>query len=132
MALKSQAGFDTALARKAFSAPERALPARGMTVSAVPQKAVPAPAAPAQIQTPVVPAPVSAAGSFTIQIASFKTKAHAQRERAALQQTGHPVYLTERGKYTVLSIGNFSDKEAARPFLSKLKKNYQDCFIRRL
>ena len=33
---------------------------------------------------------------------------------AALQLTGHPVYLTAKGKYTVLSIGNFSEKEAAR------------------
>ncbi|MFA5362540.1 MAG: SPOR domain-containing protein [Candidatus Omnitrophota bacterium] len=145
LALKSRAGFDAALARKAFPAPQRTSPPlRGMTVSAVQKKTVTAPlapvktvpvtaaaAAPAQIPAPA-PAAVNAAGSFTIQLATFKTKASAQREKAALQQTGHPVYVTSKGKYTVLSIGNFSDKEAATPFLSELKKNYQDCFIRRL
>ncbi|MDD2703676.1 MAG: SPOR domain-containing protein [Candidatus Omnitrophica bacterium] len=139
--LKSQVGFNAALTQKAASPAERVLPAKGAAVSNVPQKEVPvsfaigktetAAASPVQIQKPV-PVPENKSGAFTIQVASFRTKAHAQKEVQALKQTGQPVYLTAKGKYTVLCIGNFSDKEAAKSLLPELKKSYQDCFIRRL
>ncbi len=149
MALKSQAVFDTAMVRKTPPVAERSAPAKGLAVSTggqismqAPQQPVSTAAEPAQIEPvsgrdpgqiqTVLPPAGNKGRAFTIQIATFKTRAHALKEMTALKQKGYPVYLTSKGKYTVLTVGNFSDKEAAKPILSKLKKNYQDCFIRRL
>lgn len=71
---------------------------------------------------------------YTIQLASYKTMAYAQKEGEFLKKKGLlPVFLT-KGNYTVLCIGNFSSRDAAGSLLSELKKQkrYSGCLIRRL
>jgi cell division septation protein DedD len=140
-AVRPLSGFDTARAAKPVIIPEQpykpaATPVPAAVLKTVPQKTAPAPipaAAPAPAQEPAaVPVIAGTAGNFTIQIASFKAKAHAVREMEILKQKGQPAYIAPQGKYTVLYVGKFKDKETARSLLSELKKNYQDCFIRRL
>lgn len=70
--------------------------------------------------------------NYTIQVATYQTKTHAQIEAEALRKKGLlPLVLSKSG-YTVLCVGNFSNQGAAKSLLSELKKRYRDCFIRRL
>jgi hypothetical protein len=69
---------------------------------------------------------------YTVQIASYQTKTLAKKEAEILKGIGFLPLILAKGKYTILCIGNFRNKEMAKPLLSKLKKRYQDCFIRRL
>lgn len=69
---------------------------------------------------------------YTIQLASYKTKSQAQIEIAKLKRKGFlPVVISKSG-YSVVCVGNFPNKQTAQSYLSKLKNNYKDCFIRRL
>lgn len=70
--------------------------------------------------------------NYTIQLASFLTKTHAQKEAEALKKRGISIIVLTKGKYTVICAGNFSDKKTAESLLSEFKKRYQDCFLRRL
>ena len=72
------------------------------------------------------------AGAYTIQVASYQGKQHAQKEMTILKQKGLlPLILSEKG-LTVLCVGNFQSKEMAKSLLSELKKRYRDCYVRRL
>ena len=70
--------------------------------------------------------------SFTIQIASYKSKALAQKEAQALKKRGLNPTLLSKGGYNVLCVGNFSSKKEAQTMLTELKKEYAGCYIRRL
>lgn len=69
---------------------------------------------------------------YTIQVATFKTVTYAQKEAEQLKKKGFETLVVPKGKYTIVCVGSFYSKETAEPLLSKLKKHYQDCFIRRL
>ena len=89
---------------------------------------------PQQPVTPVVERKVSAptAGAYTIQVASFKSKALAQKEAQVLKKKGMNTVILTSGSYTILCVGNFTSKKEAQPVLSELQKRYQGCYIRRL
>ncbi len=70
--------------------------------------------------------------TYTIQVASYKTKTHAQKEAQNLTKKGMSALVLSKGPYTILCVGNFSDKVTAKSLLLELKKRYRDCFIRRL
>lgn len=69
---------------------------------------------------------------YTIQVASYKTKSYAQKEAALLKKKGLSALVLSKGAYSILCVGNFSDKQAAKTVLGELKKKYVDCYIRRL
>jgi hypothetical protein len=71
-------------------------------------------------------------GWFTIQVASFQDKTHAQKEREDLIKRGFSPQLLSKGGYTVVCVGNFKEKEKAISLLSQLRLRYRDCIIRRL
>lgn len=70
--------------------------------------------------------------NYTIQVASFKTPELAQKEAEALKKKGFDTLLLSKGEYTIVCVGNFSNKQKATILLTELKKRYRDCFIRRL
>lgn len=78
------------------------------------------------------PAPKTDSGSFTIQLASFRSRGSAQDEAKTLQKKGLSPLIAAKGEYIILCVGSFSNRETAKPLLSELKKRYQDCYIRRL
>jgi len=88
-----------------------------------------APANTQKIIRPEYPAVTAAAeaqkqnlqGAYTIQVATYQEKTN-----------GFTALIISKGIHSVLCVGNFSNKETARPFLAQLKKRYHDCFIRRL
>ncbi|MFC1592932.1 SPOR domain-containing protein [Candidatus Omnitrophota bacterium] len=69
---------------------------------------------------------------YTIQVATFKTHDYAQKEATRLKQKGINALLISKGGFVIVCVGNFSQKQEANPSLTKLKKTYHDCFIRRL
>jgi hypothetical protein len=71
-------------------------------------------------------------GNYTIQVASFATSTYAQKEAEKLKKKGLSPQVLSKGRFEVLYVGKFSDKESAKPVLTELKKIYRDCFIRRL
>ena len=70
--------------------------------------------------------------NFTIQVASFQTKNSAQKEIGVLRKKGLNTLVLSKSGYTIVCVGNFSNKEKATSLLSQLRKQYRDCFIRRL
>lgn len=70
--------------------------------------------------------------NYTVQVASFQNKLEAEKEAKELRKNGLLPLILSKGRYTVLYVGNFSNKDTAQSLLSQLKKRYRDCFIRRL
>jgi len=70
--------------------------------------------------------------SYTIQVATYKNIEYAQREAEKLKKRGFQTMIINKGNYIILCVGSFLDKKEANVVLVKLKKNYEDCFIRRL
>src|SRR4030042_6226112 len=50
---------------------------------------------------------------FVIQLASFKNKSSAEREALQLKKRGFTSLVLSKGNYSVLCVGNFSNKQAA-------------------
>ena len=70
--------------------------------------------------------------AYTIQVASFKVKNEALKEVDSLKKRGFNSVVLNKGSHIIICVGNYSSKEKATSILEKLKKNYQDSFIRRL
>ena len=70
--------------------------------------------------------------NYTIQVASFLNKTNAQKEADALKRKGLSPIVLPKGKFNIVCVGNFSQRKDAESLLPKLKKQYQDCIIRRL
>lgn len=71
-------------------------------------------------------------GKYTIQVASYQSSKGAQKEAELIKKKGLSVSILSKGAYSILCVGNFKDKQKAKPILVELKKRYRDCFIRRL
>ena len=71
-------------------------------------------------------------GKYTIQLASFKAGSYAKQEAGQLNKKGFKAFTLNKGKYVILCVGNFPNKESAQPLLSELSKYYKSCYIRRL
>ncbi|MFA5410325.1 MAG: SPOR domain-containing protein [Candidatus Omnitrophota bacterium] len=81
------------------------------------------------------PQPVRVAepvGNYTIQVATYQARAHAEREARLLKKKGLSTAVVSKGRFIILCVGNFTDEKTARSMLTELKKQYRDCFIRRL
>ncbi|MDD5044545.1 MAG: SPOR domain-containing protein [Candidatus Omnitrophica bacterium] len=70
--------------------------------------------------------------AYTIQVASFKAKNEALKEVESLKKRGLASIVLNKGSYLIVCVGNYSSKKQALISLEKLKKNYQDCLLRRL
>lgn len=69
---------------------------------------------------------------YLIQVATYLTEKTAKQEAEKLQNKGYPVVITKKGKFVVIFVGGFKDKEKAKENMKSLKEKYKDCFIRRL
>lgn len=83
-------------------------------------------------QTIIKKEPKKNTGNYTIQIASYRTKNHAQEEAETLKRKGMASFVISKGKFNAVCVGNFPKQESARLLLTELKKAYRDCYIRRL
>jgi len=69
---------------------------------------------------------------FTVQVASFKLRKSARIEADKLKERGYDIFVLEKGKYSIVCVGKFFQKEEAVEFSGKLKNRYNDCLVRRL
>lgn len=65
-----------------------------------------------------------------IQIASFRTDKYARREIDQLKNRGYQPFLAQWGKYRVVCVGGYKNKDEATMALKQLKKVYADCILR--
>ncbi|KPK42773.1 MAG: hypothetical protein AMJ78_01270 [Omnitrophica WOR_2 bacterium SM23_29] len=77
-----------------------------------------------------IPAP-SEEEPFTIQVASFRTLALAEKELSRLENIGYSSDVLKKGNFFIVCVGNYSKKELAQQTLSDLRRVYVDCYIRR-
>ncbi|MFA4983912.1 MAG: SPOR domain-containing protein [Candidatus Omnitrophota bacterium] len=70
--------------------------------------------------------------TYTIQLASFSNKTSIEKEAALLRKKGYNPLVIPKGKYTIICVGSFSDRETANKVLAEFKKRYKDSLIRRL
>lgn len=69
---------------------------------------------------------------YLIQVATYVKEQTAQQEVEKLQGKGYQTLVSKKGKFVVIFVGEFKDKEEAKKSMELLKKSYKDCFIRRL
>jgi len=67
---------------------------------------------------------------YIIQIASYTNKERAELELKKLQKKGYNAFISKKGNYLVLFVGEFSSKIDADKSLKSLKSFYHDCFLK--
>jgi septal ring-binding cell division protein DamX len=104
-----------------------------------PESSQPKPAAPVRNQSAEITAKTVApenkslpVGKYTIQLASYKYQTAADREKKVLENKGFAATIVKKGDYWALLVGVYKTRDAALMQISKLKKQYKDCFIMRL
>jgi len=70
--------------------------------------------------------------TYTVQVASFKKERYAHKEAEGLKDKGYDIFVLPKGKYSILCVGKFRQKDAAEILSKKMRKKYKDCLIRRL
>ena len=64
-----------------------------------------------------------------IQVASFRTDKYAKKEMESLKNKGYRPFVTTWGKFRVVCVGGYKDKDQARKALKQLRKLYADCIL---
>lgn len=68
---------------------------------------------------------------FTLQAATYGNEEYAKQEALVLKAKGFQPFLIKYGKYWLVCVGDFPNKENASGFLRKLPGQYRDSQIRR-
>ena len=95
-------------------------------------KLAPQPKPKETVRTPAIKRPKEQIDNYTIQLASYQSRKYADRAAEKLKKRGLSPLILSKGEYIVLCVGNFSDKKTAYSLLAEFKKQYRDCFVRRL
>ncbi|MFH1863811.1 MAG: SPOR domain-containing protein [bacterium] len=71
---------------------------------------------------------------FTIQVASFRDRAGAEKVAGELKNKGYTSTISskdlgEKGLWHRIFVGNYDSKDRARELLKKIKEGYKDSFI---
>ncbi|MCM8788151.1 MAG: SPOR domain-containing protein [Candidatus Omnitrophica bacterium] len=69
---------------------------------------------------------------YVIQVASYQNEIIAKNELEKLKRQGYPVFISKRGKFIVIFVGEFSNKDTAKKHQQVLQKIYSDCLLRTL
>lgn len=67
---------------------------------------------------------------YAIQVASYNGNEQAQRTAKLLEKKGYPVFVSKKGKYIAVFVGEFTDKGEAQRNERLLKSTYKDCLLR--
>lgn len=80
------------------------------------------------VKTPEPPVPTT--GFFTIQVASYNKREMAEAELSRLKGKGYgPLEIQKRGKYFILCVGAYADKEKAKAALKDLERTYKGSYV---
>lgn len=69
---------------------------------------------------------------YLIQVASYLKNSLAKKEALNLKNKGFNPLIMNKGKFFVVYVAGFDNKNKAEISLKKLKMNYRDCFIKRI
>lgn len=110
-------------------------PRQAQVGAAVPATLPPAP--PPAATAKAAPVPPSAAGPYTVHLASYRSQdnaaegwrklSHTAAPLAGLLPAYHPVDLPGRGAFVRLTAGRFADKAAAQSFCDSIKATVGYC-----
>ena len=70
-------------------------------------------------------------GRFTLQAATYGNEAFARQDAMYLKARNFQTFLIKSGKYWLLCVGNFNNKENATAFLRKLPSQFRNSQVRR-
>jgi hypothetical protein len=68
---------------------------------------------------------------YTLQAASYVNEEFARQDALLLKAKGFQSFLIKNGKYWLVCVGNFNNKEMATAFLRKLPGDYRSSQVRR-
>ncbi|MCM8831552.1 MAG: SPOR domain-containing protein [Candidatus Omnitrophica bacterium] len=75
---------------------------------------------------------ISQKNKYVIQVASYQNETIAKNELEKLKQQGYPVFISKKGKFIAIFVGEFSNKDTAKKYQQALQKIYNDCLLRTL
>ena len=68
---------------------------------------------------------------YTLQAATYGNEEYARQDALFLKAKGFQSFLIQRGKFWLLCVGNFNNKESAAALLRKLPGEYRSSQVRR-
>jgi len=93
--------------------------------------AVPAARMMIQEQRPSYNYGLTSGARFTLQAATYGNEEYARQDALALKAKGFQSFLIKNGKYWLLCVGNYNNKESAAALLRKLPGQYRSSQVRR-
>jgi cell division septation protein DedD len=69
---------------------------------------------------------------YRIQVASYRENEKALREAKKLEKKGYPVFVSQKGEFVAVFVGEFNNKQEAQKNERLLKETYADCLLRSL
>lgn len=70
--------------------------------------------------------------TYTVQVASFRSKALAEKEKLSLEKKGFAPYVFSKNDFTIVCVGPFESRDKAQLGLKQLRHIYSDCLIKKL
>ncbi len=111
-----------------------AKPNPGKDQAKLPDKSVQATSTPSTAKKLSTAKAETVTGSFTIQVASTKDEASADKLVVKLRMNGYPAYqsraeIPDKGIWYRVKVGPYAKRDAAEPILKRLKSEKMDGFI---
>lgn len=106
-------------------------PSRGMAIAATTADQVSGKVAAPHAAPGTKNKAVSVKGAYTIQLATYTKSEYAEEQVKQLKTKGYPAVLVKSGGHTLVCVGAFTDKEAAKRYAARFKGTYKSCLIRR-
>jgi len=78
-----------------------------------------------------IAASIGTGARFTLQAATYGNEEYARQDALLLRQKGFQAFLIKNGKYWLVCVGNFTNKENASGSLRKLPGQFRNIQIRR-
>lgn len=70
--------------------------------------------------------------TYTVQVATFKQKALAEKEMSRLKKLNYNSFSKVKGKFHLVFVGNYPSRELAGQDLKELRNIYKDCFVKKI
>ena len=86
---------------------------------------------PAVAKAAPVAAAASAAGKWTVQVATYRNENYAQQEALGFKAKGYPTFIIKSKDFYLVCVGQFGSQPQADSFFKKIQAKYQGSQVRR-
>jgi len=69
---------------------------------------------------------------YTVRVASYLKKGLADKNVERLEKKGLKAFVVASGKYFIVCVGRFNNKKKASLEEKRLRKQYSDCYVKRM